>query len=168
MFFPRRARPTTTGCAKACDLMACSDGMCLTRAWPPPKMRPLFWRAVSSAVEHCLHTAGVTGSIPVPPTNVRVVSSRTPIRFSDRAVSSAVEHCLHTAGVTGSIPVPPTRQETPAFGRRCPFTPGRATCRSRGLQSGTPRLPSSVHASVRAGEGRRENRLPRSTPSGKL
>ena len=28
---------------------------------------PLQW-AVSSAVEHCLHTAGVTGSIPVPPT----------------------------------------------------------------------------------------------------
>ncbi len=26
--------------------------------------------AVSSAVEHCLHTAGVTGSIPVPPTNL--------------------------------------------------------------------------------------------------
>jgi hypothetical protein len=26
-----------------------------------------FW-AVSSAVEHCFHTAGVTGSIPVPPT----------------------------------------------------------------------------------------------------
>src|SRR5579859_3850045 len=24
---------------------------------------------VSSAVEHCLHTAGATGSIPVPPTN---------------------------------------------------------------------------------------------------
>src|SRR5437870_11513586 len=27
-----------------------------------------FARAVSSAVEHCLHTAGVTGSIPVSPT----------------------------------------------------------------------------------------------------
>src|SRR6267142_531892 len=26
------------------------------------------WRAGSSAVEHCFHTAGVTGSIPVPPT----------------------------------------------------------------------------------------------------
>jgi hypothetical protein len=26
------------------------------------------FRAVSSAVEHCFHTAGVTGSIPVPPT----------------------------------------------------------------------------------------------------
>jgi hypothetical protein len=25
--------------------------------------------AVSSAVEHCFHTAGATGSIPVPPTN---------------------------------------------------------------------------------------------------
>ena len=27
-----------------------------------------LYRAVSSAVEHCLHTAGVTGSIPVLPT----------------------------------------------------------------------------------------------------
>jgi len=25
---------------------------------------------VSSAVEHCLHTAGVTGSNPVPPTSI--------------------------------------------------------------------------------------------------
>src|SRR5204863_4602356 len=31
------------------------------------KLRPLA-RVVSSAVEHCLHTAGATGSIPVPPT----------------------------------------------------------------------------------------------------
>ncbi len=28
----------------------------------------MIW-VVSSAVEHCLHTAGVTGSIPVPPTS---------------------------------------------------------------------------------------------------
>ena len=28
-------------------------------------------RAISSAVEHCLHTAGVTGSIPVSPTTRR-------------------------------------------------------------------------------------------------
>ena len=28
--------------------------------------------AVSSAVEHCFHTAGVTGSIPVPPTKYPV------------------------------------------------------------------------------------------------
>jgi hypothetical protein len=39
----------------------------------PPGQRMLtlarsFWRAVSSAVEHCFHTAGVTGSSPVPPT----------------------------------------------------------------------------------------------------
>ena len=31
----------------------------------------LAWRAVSSAVEHCFHTAGVTGSIPVPPTTLK-------------------------------------------------------------------------------------------------
>ena len=40
----------------------------LTPGDSPSKIRPLFGRAVSSAVEHCLHTAGVTGSIPVPPT----------------------------------------------------------------------------------------------------
>src|SRR5690606_33377546 len=31
---------------------------------------PLAW-AVSSVVEHCLHTAGVTGSNPVPPTMLK-------------------------------------------------------------------------------------------------
>ncbi len=29
-----------------------------------------WFRVVSSAVEHCLHTAGATGSIPVPPTKI--------------------------------------------------------------------------------------------------
>jgi hypothetical protein len=33
-------------------------------------------RVVSSAVEHCLHTAGVTGSIPVPPT----ITTASPVR----------------------------------------------------------------------------------------
>lgn len=33
-------------------------------------------RAVSSAVEHCLHTARVTGSIPVPPTKNKKALSR--------------------------------------------------------------------------------------------
>ena len=33
-------------------------------------IRGWFW-AVSSAVEHCFHTAGVTGSIPVPPTTIK-------------------------------------------------------------------------------------------------
>ena len=32
---------------------------------------------VSSAVEHCLHTAGVTGSIPVPPTSIQPKSLET-------------------------------------------------------------------------------------------
>jgi hypothetical protein len=32
-------------------------------------------RAVSSAVEHCFHTAGVTGSIPVPPTMITAARS---------------------------------------------------------------------------------------------
>jgi hypothetical protein len=37
----------------------------------PRQVGLIFWmakRAVSSAVEHCFHTAGVTGSSPVPPT----------------------------------------------------------------------------------------------------
>ena len=52
---------------------------CLTPGGVPSRMRPLFGRAVSSAVEHCLHTAGVTGSIPVSPTItsfVRVLLAR--------------------------------------------------------------------------------------------
>jgi hypothetical protein len=40
----------------------------LTRPATAPKIARSQW-AVSSAVEHCLHTAGVTSSILVPPTN---------------------------------------------------------------------------------------------------
>src|SRR5690554_5749057 len=35
---------------------------------PRPRPRRRVTRAVSSAVEHCLHTARVSGSIPLPPT----------------------------------------------------------------------------------------------------
>ena len=42
----------------------------LNLATPPRKLRGNSPRAVSSAVEHCFHTAGVTGSSPVPPTNL--------------------------------------------------------------------------------------------------
>ena len=38
---------------------------------------PPLYRAVSSAVEHRLHTAGVTGSIPVLPTSSRSTETRT-------------------------------------------------------------------------------------------
>src|SRR6202035_1585110 len=38
--------------------------------------------AVSSAVEHCFHTAGVTGSIPVPPTTI--INGLGDFRFSVR------------------------------------------------------------------------------------
>ncbi len=38
----------------------------------------LAHRAVSSAVEHCFHTAGVTGSIPVPPTILNKSFERLP------------------------------------------------------------------------------------------
>jgi hypothetical protein len=44
---------------------------------------------VSSAVEHCLHTAGVTGSIPVPPTRIGRAGNRRPFLLSgDRTPSS--------------------------------------------------------------------------------
>ena len=39
-------------------------------------------RAVSSAVEHCFHTAGVTGSIPVPPTTYRQYIQTVTLLFS--------------------------------------------------------------------------------------
>src|SRR6516164_5605101 len=74
----------------------------------------LATRAVSSAVEHCIHTAGVTGSNPVLPTTYSKTRSTAPCRCG-RAVSSAVEHCIHTAGVTGSNPVLPTSTK-PVFG----------------------------------------------------
>ena len=45
-----------------------NSAKCLTLERVHGRMRALLIWAVSSAVEHCLHTAGVTGSIPVPPT----------------------------------------------------------------------------------------------------
>src|ERR1700722_7767902 len=41
----------------------------------------LLWM-VSSAVEHCLHTAGVTGSIPVPSTRFADTAEKSPRRFA--------------------------------------------------------------------------------------
>src|SRR5271156_1436726 len=62
----RRWVPTgRSGCLTECPLSySCADE-----------------RAVSSAVEHCFHTAGVTGSIPVPPTikNQALILGRTAI-----------------------------------------------------------------------------------------
>ena len=72
-----------------------------------PRFRALW--AVSSAVEHCLHTAGVTGSIPVPPTI-----------FPGR---------LHSAGNLGAgsrRPVYPTLPRSCTGTRRTHR--GRATC----------------------------------------
>ncbi len=45
--------------------------------------------AVSSAVEHCFHTAGVTGSIPVPPTTHR---ERQRTRESSRENAAKIRH----------------------------------------------------------------------------
>ncbi len=56
----------------------------LTLQSPESTIRALF-RAVSSAVEHCLHTAGVTGSIPVPPT---IPASGTPEDLSIETAAS--------------------------------------------------------------------------------
>ena len=60
-------------------------------------MRVLY-RAVSSAVEHCLHTAGVTGSIPVPPTIETEHETRTATGFAGFLffgfpLSSSVQFC---------------------------------------------------------------------------
>jgi hypothetical protein len=49
-------------------------------------------RAVSSAVEHCFHTAGVTGSIPVPPTKISNLD----------ALRSAVRHTYGTIDAVDS------------------------------------------------------------------
>jgi HNH endonuclease len=78
-----------------------SDGLCQVST---EKVRKTSFevRAVSSAVEHILHTDGVTGSIPVPPTKMPVVRPA-------RIVSSGVEHVLHTDGVSGSIPLRSTK-----------------------------------------------------------
>ena len=54
----------------------------------------MIW-VVSSAVEHCLHTAGVTGSIPVPPTRFEGPTMRRP--FLHLASESKAE-CLARRG----------------------------------------------------------------------
>ena len=56
--------------------------------------RHLSFRAVSSAVEHCLHTAGVTGSNPVSPT-----------RFK----KAALAHALAAFFISGPVFLVPAR-----------------------------------------------------------
>nr|CUV18489.1 protein of unknown function [Ralstonia solanacearum] len=59
---------------------------------------------VSSAVEHCLHTAGVTGSIPVPPTkfstnvNQRCPETRDSSRLRGFFLARNAKVCPLTAG----------------------------------------------------------------------
>ena len=48
----------------------------LTRSCHAATLRGLKFWAVSSAVEHCLHTAVATGSIPVPPTTSSSIRSK--------------------------------------------------------------------------------------------
>lgn len=52
----------------------------------------MIW-VVSSAVEHCLHTAGVTGSIPVPPTKF----ARTALKKALRQMPRAFFFCCLTS-----------------------------------------------------------------------
>src|SRR5262249_17868051 len=56
----------------------------LEYAFDSPRVCPRTTRAVSSAVEHALHTRGVTGSIPVPPTTLSRVAVPDPgVTLSD-------------------------------------------------------------------------------------
>ena len=65
------------------------------------KERPMSYfganqRAVSSAVEHCFHTAGVTGSIPVPPTiEIKKLQGRCAISAS---TSGGARRCPRGSG----------------------------------------------------------------------
>ncbi len=90
----------------------------------------MIW-VVSSAVEHCLHTAGVTGSIPVPPTRFEGPTMRRPFLHSasgliDASVScapivipllpsSALESCYPDHSNVG----PGKRIDDPPIVRRC-------------------------------------------------
>jgi hypothetical protein len=53
-------------------------------------------RVVSSAVEHCLHTAGVTGSNPVPPTIKQQLRCLIPREVSNKYQTSATEYGVNT------------------------------------------------------------------------
>src|SRR3982074_2032257 len=60
---------------------------------------PKKW-AVSSAVEHCFHTAGATGSIPVPPTNNQSLINKTGDKYdinTARSRKSFAELVSHPA-----------------------------------------------------------------------
>ncbi len=63
--------------------------------------------AVSSAVEHTLHTRGVTGSIPVPPTNLAGAARR--VGGLDfclfEASISVIRDCRVAAGLRENVPV---------------------------------------------------------------
>jgi hypothetical protein len=139
-------------CGEKRRFYANPSGLGLTLPGRPPRIRPLLMWAVSSVVEHCLHTAGVAGSNPAPPTTkVYLISWRTAsgrLRCTEtvpgtgsrnRAVNSAVECHLHTVEVAGSIPAPPTRHtESSPHGRltQGPATgQGRSSARRRGRRA---------------------------------
>ena len=108
----RQPRACSTSRAARMGRVSRTTGSAADRIVPGPDLdrrgsalnyAPFEW-AVSSAVEHCFHTAGVSGSIPLPPTRTRrrpragvrlFAASTHPARradpYTDRAVRIAIE-----------------------------------------------------------------------------
>ena len=76
-------------------------------------------RARSSAGEHCLHTAGVTGSIPVAPTNKLLKKKKKPRHkiWAFRIVGPGFHITAVAQGVANSVPEHPARRSDPPPGR---------------------------------------------------
>src|SRR3981081_3017569 len=58
---------------------------------------PKKW-AVSSAVEHCFHTAGATGSIPVPPTKNQALTKLILRSYGKNTEKSGIDFRVVTTG----------------------------------------------------------------------
>jgi hypothetical protein len=107
--------------------------------------------AVSSAVEHCFHTAGVTGSIPVPPTNIKIgisVSFTATPKSPARGPKRTFRMEKRIPGAAINRRVPPHARGRPKRGVRGvrPWSTSSASQRFCGL----PRTPQKAHP-VRAG-----------------
>ena len=103
--------------------------------------RPRYFWAVSSAVEHCLHTARVAGSIPAPPTTSAVEVRNRPTktatsrdwdveytRWAGRGLWPELHHRLHALAPIPRLACFTDRRR--AF--RAPLTPGCCANRSTG------------------------------------
>ena len=95
------------------DDLACTTARSCGIIQGCPEIRANSYRVVSSAVEHCLHTARVTGSIPVPPTNKYVGKTRAceKIAGSSAAAAARVRRLTQPAART---PAPARRESPPA------------------------------------------------------